>query len=724
MADNWGDILGRGYRTGRAIGDDIATSRFARNAQKVKDEYEERAATEGKPLESYLPEIEQRLEELAVKVGATRRAISGQSGQALDREYLSRINEDIGRGSERRAGALALAGDQAGARDTRASTQYQMGRFDEGQGQQIAGDTIRATQGAMKPDGTYDMAGGAQALAGVGARYGNAEAANAQQQGAASFRLQAAQAKADAIFNMAQNPEAFTPDQFAGAWEGLKQNVPELKNTDLRKGEDNVLYLYTNGKATGSLDPKNKTDLDELSTIMAQFTKQPGEALQGYMGAKLKSIEEEKARGKETNKAYRDAFIKVITDAKSVGIPEGVASKLFSAGTGSSGGSGGWQLQEIGDEPGTYIMQKGGQVYQIKTNVAPDPATGEVGGALQVFTGDGQPVPASVLNRGDTAEIQGMVQAATTLAASGNRQQMEWVKTQLNMLNQLRGQELGLPSEGSSRGVAPGDPQETQKQYREIGEKHGFTISSMERPVLNIGAGVRSQHPKGTAVDYSVKGKTREQIDALIVDLQAAGYEVIDESDGRTGTGPHIHAELPKGARTAASPVSREAPAMGATEGAPPAQTSATAALPSMPASAPSAQTALPRRAAISPDFVKKSALELNSLRSEFEAKRDALAQFDEDFGTQVRGTTRSIPGGGYLPAKEVSGLDPTQARVRSRLAAEVEALEAQMQEATGELRSNTGALKRQAGVSRSKQDEEALYSKYGGAADFFRAAQ
>lgn len=85
-----------------------------------------------------------------------------------------------------------------------------------------------------------------------------------------------------------------------------------------------------------------------------------------------------------------------------------------------------------------------------------------------------------------------------------------------------------------------------QSDFQAIGNRNGFEITSMQRDVMpGVGAGVNSQHPKGTAVDYRVAGKTPQQIAALKRDLEAAGYEVVDESDGRTGTGPHIHAELP-----------------------------------------------------------------------------------------------------------------------------------------------------------------------------------
>src|SRR5690606_37485293 len=59
-----------------------------------------------------------------------------------------------------------------------------------------------------------------------------------------------------------------------------------------------------------------------------------------------------------------------------------------------------------------------------------------------------------------------------------------------------------------------------------------------------------------TARDWSVKGKTQAEIDAFVADLRAAGFEVITEPHG---TGPHVHAELPKGGRP---PIERIAEAL------------------------------------------------------------------------------------------------------------------------------------------------------------------
>lgn len=121
------------------------------------------------------------------------------------------------------------------------------------------------------------------------------------------------------------------------------------------------------------------------------------------------------------------------------------------------------------------------------------------------------------------------------------------------------GQNYSQPSYGGGTGPGaglpsvPGGAPEIQSVFREVGEHHGFRITSMQRPVMpGVGAGANSQHPNGTAADYSVAGKSREEIGRFIADLRRdPRLEVIDESDGRTGTGPHIHVELKRGVQLA-----------------------------------------------------------------------------------------------------------------------------------------------------------------------------
>ena len=86
-----------------------------------------------------------------------------------------------------------------------------------------------------------------------------------------------------------------------------------------------------------------------------------------------------------------------------------------------------------------------------------------------------------------------------------------------------------------------------QAQYATLGAQHGFRTTSTTRSKEEnerVGGVENSQHLEhnGTARDWSVKGKSPEQIKAFVSDLEAAGFEVITKTHG---TGPHIHAELP-----------------------------------------------------------------------------------------------------------------------------------------------------------------------------------
>ena len=100
---------------------------------------------------------------------------------------------------------------------------------------------------------------------------------------------------------------------------------------------------------------------------------------------------------------------------------------------------------------------------------------------------------------------------------------------------------------GSLTVAARADAAGVQTQFASLGAQHGFRTTSTTRSEeenRRVGGVGNSQHleSRGTARDWSVKGKTPEQISAFVADLKAAGFEVITEPHG---TGPHIHAELP-----------------------------------------------------------------------------------------------------------------------------------------------------------------------------------
>jgi len=58
------------------------------------------------------------------------------------------------------------------------------------------------------------------------------------------------------------------------------------------------------------------------------------------------------------------------------------------------------------------------------------------------------------------------------------------------------------------------DPKKIQSLFTDIAGRHKATITSMVRPIINKGAGARSQHPHGTAADFRTKDKTPEEVEA------------------------------------------------------------------------------------------------------------------------------------------------------------------------------------------------------------------
>lgn len=743
MAQTIGDIISRNYGAGRAIGDDFSQSRFARGAAKIREEYETRAKEEGQSLDAYLPEMEDRLRSLYTDSGSARRGVLGRSGQSLDNEYAADLRTAAARMGERRAGALAIGGDQAGAREQRARTQYAIGDFDAGQSQQVAGDTILATQDAMRPDGSYDMAKGAQNLAGVGARYGNADAANAQQAGASTFRLQAARAKADSIFNMAQNPSAFSEDQFAGAWEGFKENVPELKGVDLRKGPNDILYVYTNGQPTGSFDPKNQADVSELATLMGQFTKDPGASLNGYLQTRLQNIADAKTRDSDTAKRFSEARIAVVKDLQSAGLPPALAGSFVEAQSKLNSGGGGWQLQDIGDAPGSFLMQKDGQSYIVKTNVAADPKTGAPAADVQITDLDGNPMPGSALNRADRTSLSASLGSlAADIASSNYRLQTGILKDKLSVLNQLESQERGLqPAPAGARsggggsradrnfnpgniedgnfaknqpGYVGGDGRFAKFETMEAGEAAQTALlqSYGRRGFDTVQKVIDRWSPQSDPTNPS--GSTRNYMDYV------ASRMGVDPGEQLNLASPEVAARL----RTAMYEFESGNTQRGAlgSVGQRTAVSKPTPRNPEQVAAAPAAPRAGAKRGpAITPRYLSGAAGELNSQADTLRQKEAALAQFDRDMGTQLR----QVPGPTNASvARQVPvNLTPEQARVREQLVADLATTQASVQDATREIKANTGALRRSTEQAKNDKGAAELYAKYGGAADFFSRA-
>lgn len=458
MAQTWGDIIGRNYMTGRAIGNDFSSTRFAKKAAALRDQYEERARAENRPLTDFLPEIEQELQQLAIDTGVTRRNVRSERGIALDDEFASNVGVLAIRDSERRAGALAMGGDQAGARDMRARGFYGYGNFDEGQNQQIAGGQIRATQGAVK-DGEYNQAAGAQALALNAANFGLSDEANRQQQGATTFRLQAGGAAAGEVWRIAQNIDKFSNDDLAGAWAGMVEFVPELARFRVQKDDENpnMIHVFDGaGKAIEAYDMSNQDDKDELAGMLSEFTRDPSGVLGGYMQGRVDQFAKQQERDTEMERAFRNARIEVVKNLAAAEIPASFAEKLVSANQ-AIGGNGGMQLVDIGTDPGNYLVSVNGQRYIVEVNQEADLENGRPGGTVVVKDLQGNPVPPDAINGQQRQQLAATLSELTAETAGFNyAQKVEVLRTQLQLLGDLEANYRGgAGAGGAPSGIAP-----------------------------------------------------------------------------------------------------------------------------------------------------------------------------------------------------------------------------------------------------------------------------
>ena len=744
MAETWGDIISRNYSAGRAIADDFVTSRFAKKADQVRSKYEERAKAEGKQLQDFLPDLEAELRTLASDVGATRRGVTDKKGGALDMGAMGRIREDVARGGEQRAGALAMAGDQAGARQTRAGAQYAIGEFDAGQGQQIAGDTIAATQGALGPDGKYDAKKGALGLAKVGAQYGNAEAAAGQTEAADTFRMKSAAAKATQLYQLISNPQAADADQLRGLWEGIKQDVPEFKNVDLQLADGKV-YIYENGKATGDLDPQ------EAAQLLQVAIQAPGQAIQSSMNAQIKAIEDSKAASAGVDKTILEASTRVIEKLTAAGIPSTLSSAFVGAQKAVAASGGGFQLKEIGEEPGTYIVDNGGQKLVVKTNQPVAGALG-AGGAtdtVQVFDLNGNPVPPEVLNKaglgpgGDAA--QAVIQLSMEQAKAGTKLNFEVLNQQLEALNNLGAAYGGSQKPRSSGGNSRAERNNNPGNIEDRGQFEGMPgYKGSDGRFAIFDSPEAGQKAMGLQLERYFDGKTTGQPLQTVADIVGTWSPQADPTNQAGSTSNYANYVAKKlgvdpNAPLTKADIPRLATAMAEFEsgntGGKPAKpkgalplsapgTGKEAALQNAVAqSAPAQQTSVPggRKGAIDPEFVRKQGTDLAALRDTVVQKQEALKRFDAENGTQlefVPGRSLDSPG-----TTKPSNLPPNVAAVRERLVQDLAKYQQDMITLTAETRANAAALRKSEANSRDAKERDTLYARYGGSADFFSRA-
>lgn len=742
MADTWGDVLSRTYATGRALGEDFATMRFRRGAEKIRQEYEDRARTEQVPIDSFLPEIEDRLRAEAQRTGATRRGIMTRGGQSLDQSYAENLRSDFDRLGQREAAQREIAGDFGGAQQILGRSAANRGDFEGAQGARLAQDTIAATSGAMNPDGTYDMARGAQALAGVSASRGDSQGANAQQAAAPTFRLQAASAIADQLQRVFTNPQMGSPDRVRGLFANFKNNVPELGDTDIQVGDDGVWNIYTNGKATGSLNPQDPNDVQEFNSMLNSFTQKPGEAVQSLYQTRLQTIADSKKLDSETAKRYSEARINAIQKlSESTDLPKEILTKVIGSGD-TGGGSGGWQLQEIGvdGDPNAYMARVGGQTYVIRTNVQADPAKGIEGGTVVVETGDGKPVPASAMDKAVKADIQRtVVQLGRELAKGNYEAKANAIRTQLQLLNDFESQERGRPAPGISRGSG-GARSERNNNPGNIEDRGQF--SGNPDYLGSDGRFARFATPEAGNAAHAAQleryfdGKTTGQPLTTVQDIVSTWSPQADPTNQAGSTGNYVayvasRMGVRPGDQLTKADIPRLQQAMAEFESGQTQRGSIADASrgnvvaggsdegPAPPTPRKPAATAPKRQTGISREGVLAAKGNLDAARSDYDRAKAALAKFDADTGARAPRVVDP-----RAPAVQDANLTPTQIRVRERLVADLATARDRMEGATEDTRSSAQALRRRVVTAQSDREAQDLYSRYGDASDFMKMQQ
>ncbi len=755
-----GRTIANGWGAGRAIGDDIADWRMRRGEGRIREKYEQLAASEGKTLEEYLPQIEQELQKLGSGMfGADRRGVTDAGGQPLPSGALGRISELARTASTRRAGEMALAGKQADARGTLAASAYRRGDFDQGQQQQIAQRQIGATTGAMRPDGTYDMAKGRQALAGVAADFGDAAAAEQSQQAQMTFSQQTGAAKLGQIYTMAQNAKQFSSDQFAGMWLGATENLPLLDGSRMEKqGDATLVVTGKDGSPWGSWDMNNPEDRDELASMLDQFRKAPGETLNQFVSARMANITQQREEDSKLAGKIDDAIIDVIKNGKPLGIPDSVLTKVTSAATGT-GGSNGWQTLEVPEDPGTFMVRKGEKVYVIKTNVPADPKTGLGAAPVQVFEADGvTPVNPEALNGADKAGFDYTLSAVKDLMSLGNAQQIEWMKTQIGALNEYLNTRLGTGGAGGTGGASSGgrsggpsrgdrnnnpgniedrgqfkgqpgylgsDGRFARFETREQGmaAMHNQLQRYMEgkttgQPLRTVGEVISTWSPQtdptnqaGSTANYTQYVAQRLGVDPsapLTPDqIPALAEAMVEFETGNTQGAPQ---QAIAAAPAAAQPRAATAPATPA------------------PARAPAAPA--PRRAGISEDYLRTAAVETRVAGERYAKARDSLQRFVEENPPDTRRRAISTGAGGFgmgtggLGAGVLGYSDPVMQRVYERLQREAAEAERVAKETTAETKGNMAAFRRDRQMAAEESQAEDLYSRYGGTGNYGGASR
>lgn len=703
MAETVGDVIGRGWAAGRGIGRDFASWKYNRGEAKLRQQVEEEAAAAGMSVAEYinadprrLEQIEQQLTSLYTTSGAAKRGVTGAGGAALYEDSVGRLRNEFTTGANRAVARQELDRDFGGAMGTQAGAAASLGDVGVTRASTLAQDQIANSTAAIAPDGTFNAPQAMQANAIAIARRGDTAGAAQGQQQARDMRYQFASQHGGELLAMVQNPGLYGTDAIVGKANALLGMTGELgSGLSAQADEKGDVWLSRNGVAYVPLLQGGSVTEEALGALN-KFVQDPA----GSVQAQVKQLADQSAAEQKDTRELRNKFVDAVLDiakeASKVGGKEAGAAITSLGKSTQKAAAEGWSFSDL--EGGGKIMENEatGQLFVLQQN---EPgATNAMGLPLppvQVLTMDGQPVSDADLRQAPA--VNSVVQDTIKLQTVGAQLDLESRRELLNMglgiigeLGQGLGLDVNVRAPGGRQAPAS-DVESIQRDYRELGDQFGFKITSMERGVLNVGAGARSQHPKGTAVDYSVKGKSKEEGDRLIAALQARGYEVVDERDGRTGTGPHIHAEIPPGGLAPNnSPV-----ATGALDVTQPQARTSPVDVPGRAVSQASDGVKPPPRRAIANTNPLKDAEALRARRTMLE---ESIAEFQR---TEQRAERPAMAGFGSRDPSAYSPYGRGQQQVLTEMQTELERVKAAEQQALAAARKASGAA--MAGLERSR---------------------
>lgn len=690
MADTIGDVFGRGYRSGRAIGEDFSSMRYQRGERKIREKYAEQAKSEGKTLQDYLPQIETELDDLYTKSGARKRGVTGEGGLSLSEVSRAALGKEVQRAAARRAGSAALGGDIAGSRRELAGAEYAMGNYDTGMANQQGADTIAASTAAINPDGTFNRTKGAQGLSNVQARYGDVAGA-AQSEGAREgFRFEAAAALAGQMATMVDNPSTFG-NEIRGKFAALKEYVPELAPIDIQVDNGGKLITYVNGKPDGSLDSP-----DEIRSLLNAFSRDPKAVLGQWAGSRLQEAQIAGERSRKFEDDQLASARRMIEDFSKAGVDAGVVESVQQANKQAQ--NDGWKQLSVTDDGIITAQAPSGQLVKILPGTPAGP-NGEPATGFRIVDELGNDVQQAKLGAAGQSLMDYAVRVGQLQMEARSKLSSEQLMTGLRLLNSLGGGGIGAAGQGGGNSRAdrnnnPGNI-EDRGQFKGnpdyLGSDGRFArfrtpeagAKAMGEQLLRYMQGKTTGQPLTSVQD--IVGTWSPQTDPTNQAGSTANYaNYVARRLGVDPTAPLTPADIPR-LQAAMAEFERGG---AVPTGNSPAQTRTAAAAPkASPVRTPAAATQQATPAAT----LLQRRDQMLSAQQEAQRWQEELAQFDRE-----RGTRRVSAGDAALPGHAYGGGDGLSAqdrRLRERIAAEAGKAQQKFDALLGMVRQGTRTL-------------------------------